>query len=310
MKSPRMVDIRNYLSPETKVIQPDSQSPEGRFVPEVVSRYGRISGFLKVLVFLFPSLIKTLTNIRKSYKSIKRNPAPGKSEIQPEDLNDFKEFALRLGCSDIGYTKVPRSYIFSNKVTLFDNAIVLTMNMKKSIMKKAPSVTTSMEVWRAYAELGRIVNQLAAFLRKRGYQAQAGPALGGESNYPYLAQKAGMGYLGKHGLLISKENGLSQRIAVVYTNIENLPATDSDDYKWIPEFCRTCNRCVRTCPAQAIYQETRQLENGGKRHIDYKKCAMPFSTTGGCSVCIKECPFLNSDYERIQNAWQRKKEKE
>ena len=184
------------------------------------------------------------------------------------------------------------------------------MDMKKSSMKKAPSVRTSKEVWRAYAGLGKIVNQLSGYLRKRGFQAQAGPALGGETNYPYLAQKAGLGYIGKHGLLISEGNGPSQRIAAVYTNIENLPFTDYDDYSWVQNFCETCNRCVRTCPAQAIFKETQQLENGAKRHIDYKKCAVPFSTTAGCSVCIKECTFFNTDYEKIQRVFLRKSQKE
>jgi epoxyqueuosine reductase len=310
MKAPKMVQIKNYLSPDTQVIQPAPHSPEGRFVPEILSKYGKISSFLKVFIFIFPNILKTIVNIKKSYKSIKRNPLPAKRNINSEVLKVFEDNAKRLGCSQIGYTKVPREFIFSNEVILFDNAIVLTMEMKKNQMKKAPSISTSMEVWRAYAGLGKIVNKLAKNLRKNGFAAQPGPALGGETNYTYLAQKAGLGYLGKHGLLISKGNGPSTRIAVIYTNIENLPFTDSDDYSWIPDFCEGCNRCVRTCPAQAIFKETQILDNGGKRHIDYKKCAIPFSTSAGCSVCIKECTFFNSDYNNIKNAFIRKKFKE
>ncbi len=305
MKAPKMVDIKNYLYTDTPVIQPAPQSPEGRFVPEIVSEHGRISGFFKVIGFLLPSVVKTLVNIRRSYKSLKKNPTPKRTTIDEAALKDFESYARKIGCSGIGYTKVPREYIFNNKVILFDHAIVLTMEMKKSRMKKAPSVRTSMEVWRAYAGLGKIVNQLSRYLRKRGYQAQAGPALGGETNYPYLAQKAGMGYIGKSGLLISKGMGPSQRIAAVYTNIENLPYTDSEDYSWIPNFCETCNRCVKTCPAQAIFPVTEQLGRGAKRHIDYKKCAMPFSTTAGCSVCIKECMFFRGDFDKIKRGFNR-----
>jgi epoxyqueuosine reductase len=305
-----MINIKNYLPADMHVIEPGSGSPQGRFVPEIVSEYGHISGFLKVLIFIFPHIIKTLVNIRKSYKSIKTNPGPSKTTITMQALKEFEDFAKKLGCSQVAYTKVPREYIFNNKVILFDNAIVLTMDMKKSCMEKAPSVRTSKEVWRAYAGLGKIVNQLSGDLRKRGFQAQAGPALGGETNYPYLAQKAGLGYIGKHGLLISEGDGPSQRIAVVYTNIENLPFTDSDEYSWIPDFCETCNRCVRTCPAQAIFKETQQLGNGAKRHIDHKKCAVPFSNTAGCSVCIKECTFFNADYDKIKSTFLNKSQKD
>jgi Pyruvate/2-oxoacid:ferredoxin oxidoreductase delta subunit len=311
MKEPRMVNIKNYLPADIPVVLPSLQSPEGKFVPEIVSKYGKISGFFKVIIFLLPYFIKALVNIRKSYKSIEKNPVNAKTEISSDVLKDFEEYAKKLGCSQVGYTKVPREYIFKNKVILFENGIVLTMNMKKSRMKKAPSIWTSMEVWRVYAELGKIVNKLAKYLRKKGFKAQAGPALGGETNYTYLAQKAGLGYIGKHGLLISKENGPSQRIAAIYTNIENLPFTDSNSYEydWIPEFCEICNRCVITCPAGAIYKATRILENGGKQHIDYKKCAVPFSITAGCSVCIKECAFFNSDFEKIKNAFLKIKER-
>ena len=174
------------------------------------------------------------------------------------------------------------------------------MDMKKSKIGKAPNITAGKEVWRTYAELGKIVNHLSQFLRERGYNAQAGPALGGEVNYPLLAQKAGLGYIGKHGILISRRNGPSQRIAVVYTDIENLPNTDSDRYNWIPAFCVTCNRCVDKCPGDAIYKEARVFEDGSQQHIDYRKCAMPFSETMGCSVCIKECTFFRTDYDKIE----------
>ena len=305
MKAPKMVNIKNYLSNDTQTIKPVSISPMGRFVPEIVSKHGKLSGFFKVMGFLFPYIIKTLINIRVSYKSLKNNPNTNGKAISKNELNDFEDFAKKLGCSHIGYTKVPREYIFKNKVILFDNAIVLSMDMKKTCLQKAPSIITSKEVWRAYASLGKIINQLSKYLRKKGFQTQAGPALGGETNYPYLAQKAGMGYIGKHGLLISKGNGPSQRIAVVYTNIENLPFTDNDSYSWIPEFCEKCNCCVRTCPSQAIFKKTQVLHNGGKRHIDYKKCAMPFSTTAGCSVCIKECTFFKKDIEVIGKIFQK-----
>ena len=70
MKAPKMVDIKNYLHTDTIVIKPLPESPPGLFVPEIVSEHGQISGFLKVMGFIFPHIFKTLVNIRKSYKSL------------------------------------------------------------------------------------------------------------------------------------------------------------------------------------------------------------------------------------------------
>jgi len=164
------------------------------------------------------------------------------------------------------------------------------------------------EVWRSYAALGKIVNQLADFLRAHGHNAQAGPALGGDVNYPRLAQKAGLGHIGRPGILISRGSGPSQRIAAVYTNIENLPYTDSQSqaYDWIPAFCDTCKRCVKACPAQAIYASPKIFPDGSEQHIDYTKCAVPFSQTMGCSVCIKECTFFKGDFDKIEKRFKNK----
>ena len=208
MNPPKTINILKYLSEDMTVMNPGEDSPEAQFVPGLVEAYGHPSGFLKVLPFIFPKIIKTIRNIKRSYGSLKENPVMEKRIIPPELLQEFEIYARKLGCSNIAYTKVPPNYIFSNKVILFENAIVLTMEMKKSKMKKAPSFTSSREVWHAYAGLGKIVNQLADFLRKHGYASEAGPALGGETNYPYLAQRAGMGLIGKHGILISNDNGI------------------------------------------------------------------------------------------------------
>ncbi len=303
MKAPKIVNINSYLSEGTPVIAPGNQSPEAQFVPGLVKAYGHFSGFLKVLPVVFPKVVKTILNIKKSYKTLQNNPSNPRRKISRAELQDFEDYARKLGCTDIAYTKVPRDYVFANRVVLFENAIVLTMEMKKRKMNKAPSVITSSEVWRAYAVLGVTVNRLADYLRNQGFSSEAGPALGGETNYPYLAQKAGMGLIGKHGILISKGNGPSQRIAAIYTNIENLSFSDKDQKNWIADFCDSCNICVKVCPTGAIFEDTMTIENGHLRHIDYKKCIIPFSKHAGCSICIKECPFFKGDYEKIEDAY-------
>jgi len=144
------------------------------------------------------------------------------------------------------------------------------------------------------------VNKIAAYLRNKGYNVQAGPAIGGEVNYPLLAQKAGLGFIGKNGLLISKDCGPRQRISVVYTDIENIQYTDSNKTNWVLEFFDTCNRCVRECPANAIFKDTKIFKDGSHQHIDYTKCAVPFSNNMGCSICIKKCVLFKNDYDQIK----------
>ncbi|MCP4268704.1 MAG: [Fe-S]-binding protein, partial [Candidatus Brocadiaceae bacterium] len=135
---------------------------------------------------------------------------------------------------------------------------------------------------------------------------QAGPALDGDVNYPVLAEEAGLGAIGKHGLLINPKFGPSLRIATLYVDVENLPVNGVNKHLWIKEFSRKCNNCVRKCPGSAIYKETKIFVDRSEQHIDYKKCAVPFSNQYNCTVCVKECSFYKNDYSKIKSRFQRK----
>lgn len=160
------------------------------------------------------------------------------------------------------------------------------------------------EIFRTYLQLGVIVNQIAEFLRTRGFNALAGPAIGGDVNYIPVAIDAGLGYSGKNGLLITRANGPRIRLAAVFTDIENLPFAAENSHQWVRDYCQSCNICIEKCPADAIYQETQKHADGGPVFIDYTKCAMPFSNDNGCSLCIKYCPFSYGDYDKIKSKFQ------
>ena len=82
--------------------------------------------------------------------------------------------------------------------------------MSKKAISKAPSIETLKSVFETYDSLGIITNKLTDYLRKNNFYAQASHHLGGLVLYPPLAQKAGFGCLGKHGLLITPKFGSRQ----------------------------------------------------------------------------------------------------
>jgi len=221
-------------------------------------------------------------------------------------LTEFETFSRFLGISDIGYTAVKESHMFKESIVLFKNAIVFTMEMEKSEIKYAPSKRTNKEVFRTYYELGRDVNMISDFLRSKGYNAQSIPAIGSNLNLSVMARDAGLGGFGKNGLLITPDFGPSVRFTAVLTDIENLPLNHELNHEWIQNFCNSCNACIRKCPANAIYEKTRIFEDGIEQHIDYKKYAVPFTKQHGCTLCIKECTFFKSYYEKIEKAYAKK----
>lgn len=285
-------------------------SPEGRLVPEVVALYGKPGIHILKMLLVLPYLIGTAYYSRKCVTSVKRNPRRGRKKAGDKFFEELEGYAKSLGVSKVGYTKLTPERVFSNRAVLFENAIVLIGEMRKGEISKAPGVRAGIEVWRTYYRLTKAAYRIAEWLRERGYRAQPDPAVGGSTNFPLLAQKAGLGGIGKHGLLITPEYGPSVRITAVYTDLE-LHYTDggAKEHAWILDFCDHGNACVRACPAQAIYLKPKVLENGAEVHVDYKRCAVVFSRTLGCSVCIKECTFTKSDYEKIKGAYERLSDK-
>ena len=72
-----------------------------------------------------------------------------------------------------------------------------------------------------------------------------------------IAQKAGLGWIGKNTLLINKSNGSYFFLGEIYTNI------DFEIDKKADEHCGECNECINICPTNAIISP---------HVLDAKKC--------------------------------------
>lgn len=282
-------------------IKPDANSPYRVSIQDSKKRLPKVS--FKILAHLVPIKFSLTNGRKKAIKTIVNNPANSKKFIEPEELEELEKLAKSLGIGAIGYTKVPRNYIFQNKAVLYDNAIVFTMEMNKDKFNTAPSYESMDAVISTYSKLGKVVNTLTGYLRKKGYSAQAGHPYKGLVLYPPLAVKAGMGWYGRHGLLITPEFGPRQRIAAIFTNIENLPFAQANEHAWIGEFCAKCGRCMKACPGEAIRTEPIINENGIKTHIDNTKCFPQFYNNCSCGICIKECVFNRRSYDDIKKAF-------
>jgi epoxyqueuosine reductase len=108
------------------------------------------------------------------------------------------------------------------------------------------------------------------------------------------AEKAGLGWIGKHGLLINKEQGSFFFLAEIILDIELFY-----DNSLKTDHCGTCTKCIDACPTEAILP--------GKT-IDASKCIsyftielrdeIPAFVKGkfedwifGCDICQDVCPW-------------------
>ncbi|MHA1132420.1 MAG: 4Fe-4S double cluster binding domain-containing protein [Candidatus Helarchaeota archaeon] len=247
-------------------------------------------------------------SVAQKWKKLNRQIESPKEPITQAFWDDLIRYAQSIGIDLIGFTEVDEYFIFEEEImsyrvknNMFDNAIVLGMEMKKELIDQAPEPIAGNEAFRVYADLGTATNKLADYLREHGYQAQAFHPLGGPVLFPPMAQKAGLGEIGYNGVLITKEFGARQRLSMIATEASPLPESPPSNLE-IREYCKTCEICVRSCPTQAIFPgEAKKQSPDGKylQNIDGEKCFPQFFKTHGCSICIKVCPFSQLGYYKV-----------
>ncbi|WP_278532306.1 4Fe-4S double cluster binding domain-containing protein [Dehalococcoides mccartyi] len=111
-----------------------------------------------------------------------------------------------------------------------------------------------------------------------------------------FAVKAGLGELGRSGLVISPW-GAQMRIMEVFTNLPLVPDKPIDF--GLQEFCKVCKKCADNCPASAISMDDEPSEvdtvvKSIRWFQDGKKC-LSQRLAYGCSKCQSVCPWSKPD---------------
>lgn len=251
---------------------------------------------------LMPQGPRFIAHTNRGQKFWKETFEPARRELPAEERAELVAFIKNKGALDVGFVPdVDPKLVFAGQVLPERHAIVFSVEMDKAAMETSPSAKSSTEVMRRYADLGAIAAATCEWLRDRGFAAYPGTNLGGQSDYPALAEAAGLGAIGYHGLLISPVAGARMRLCTIYVGIDNLPKAENP-HLWVRDVCANCRRCVRSCPPGAIEPEPKPKANGYKRAIRATACRDYFARNLGCAICLKVCPFSHVGYETVRKS--------
>ena len=111
-----------------------------------------------------------------------------------------------------------------------------------------------------------------------------------------FAMRAGIGYMGKHGLLISKEFGTRFNIGLLLTSLPQIK-TEYENIKTPTRTCpENCNKCITACPTNALsptapLDVTRCLSYlTQKKELTPQEVKLMQTQIYGCDICQNVCP--------------------
>ena len=181
-----------------------------------------------------------------------------------------------------------------------NRAVALAFEENYLGIANSPGRLASAAVGDGYSRMAFTANTLAQFIRGLGYRAI--PAGNGTGLSIPIAIDAGLGQLGRMGLLMTPKYGPRVRLAKVLTDMPLVP--DAPIEFGVTEFCESCMLCAEHCPSDAISDGERTWEglsksnNPGtyKWYINSEKC---YDFNGfSCSNCKRVCPFTKPN-----NSW-------
>jgi len=255
-----------------------------------------------------PVFDAAFTYLNRTRQVSEGEKAPGTVETTPGEVTGvIKQLARYYGAADVGVTRIKPYHIYSHAGRHSENwglpvkldhtyAVVIMVAMDIDMIKTAPSLPVIMESARHYVESAKIAHIIAEYIRGLGYRARSHT----DGNYQVLcaplAVDAGLGELGRMGLLMHPVHGPCVRLSVVTTELE-LAIEKPGTAHHIEEFCEICKKCAHNCPSKSIPQEE-EPQSRGCRHwsIDQEKCFAFWKNIGtDCAFCIAVCPYTKPD---------------
>ncbi len=225
-----------------------------------------------------------------------KNPDKPKVIAPDEFTKKLEHYAHTIGINDIGYVQITPELLINDKFIQYPNAIVLTMEMGKEIIDATPGPEAKKLNDSAYEKLGHISYEISDYLREHGYATEVAHPYGGIVKFSQLGQKAGLGWIGQSGLLITPKLGPRQKISAIFVSIANLPIKESNEHSWITDYCEICGKCIKACPEKALIEK--EVCCGEKETEFIQKLCIGCSE--GCTYCIEGCPFDQKEYNHIK----------
>lgn len=252
---------------------------------------------------------------------------PEKTRLDVSDTQrmarDLKNVALYFGADDAGICKLDRRWLYSHTLwerseagdydvmtgksipqeigEEYKNALVLVFEESYDLMKHNPTWIAHSVTSYGYSRMAVTNAYVSEYIRNLGFQAIDCSTNDIALTIP-MAMQAGLGDIGRNGLLITPRYGPRVRISKILTDLP-LTADQPIDFG-LTEFCEACGKCADMCPSESIIRGDRTTEihnvsnvaGALKWPINAETCRMYWGRSNApCTNCIASCPYNKPD---------------
>jgi len=229
------------------------------------------------------ALMKTLDGIVPGMSAPLAKPPKG-PKIEVDDPQRFtsmlKKVAQYFGADIVGICRLDRRWVYSHSYEVdpyttgnmeestglslrqeipgnFQYAVVLGFEMDYGIYRYTNSVLAGAATGLGYAQMAYTNALVSEYITNLGYSIIDCTTNDVALTVP-MAMQAGLGDIGRNGLLITPKYGPRVRLSKVITDLPLVP--DSPIDFGVTEFCEACGKCADHCPSKSIMYGGRSTE--------------------------------------------------
>lgn len=222
-----------------------------------------------------------------------------KNKLYELIIDKMKNYAgAILGITDISYSSYFNQYKCALVLAVPHKEVITLSNYSEEKLEEA--------ICTARQEINLIISDLSNLFHEYNIQYYVPPVaqtseeeLIAPFSFKYAAINAGVGWIGKNGILITKEYGPRVRLSAILLNYDlpvGRPVTESmcDD---------KCFLCVKACPYKALKGIQWDINKLREELIDYQLCnfkrSLNLKNSGkknscrkdACGFCMAACPL-------------------
>jgi len=237
---------------------------------------------------------------------------------------DIKKVATFFGADLVGICKLDRRWVYShtwpglmahetgNAEPVVEEsipqeipeecqyAVVMCFEQDYNLLKYFTTSICNVATGTGYSRMAITNAHLSRFIRELGFKAIDCTTNDVALSIP-MAMQAGLGELGRNGLLITPQFGPRVRVSKVITDLPLIPDTPIEF--GVTEFCRVCKKCADVCSSQSIIHGERTAKPNSasnvagelKWPVNAETCRTYWSQVRTCTSCVSCCPYNKAD---------------